>query len=100
MMRLIVRRRPSPSMAVALLALGIALGGTGYAAITLPSNSVGRKQLKRDAVTSVKVKDASLSAQDFAAGQIPRGPKATAGPRATRARRAKPACRDRLASRT
>lgn len=70
-------RRPSPEMMVALLALSIALGGTSYAAITLPANSVGAKQLKRSAVTSAKVRDFSLSAKDFAPGQIPKGP---AGP--------------------
>jgi hypothetical protein len=42
--------RPSPSMVVALIALVIALGGTGYAAVTLPRNSVGTEQLKRGAV--------------------------------------------------
>ena len=34
--------RPSPSMAVALIALFVALGGTGYAVTKLPSKSVGR----------------------------------------------------------
>ena len=43
--------RPSPAMVVACLALGIALAGTSYAAIKLPANSVGAKQLKRNAVT-------------------------------------------------
>jgi hypothetical protein len=32
---------------IALLALFIALGGTSYAAISLPANSVGAKQLKK-----------------------------------------------------
>ena len=32
---------PSPALAVALLALFVALGGTGYAALKLPNNSVG-----------------------------------------------------------
>ena len=31
----------SPAMGVALLALFVALGGTGYAAIVLPADSVG-----------------------------------------------------------
>jgi hypothetical protein len=41
------RRLPSPALAVALLALFVALGGTGYAAVTLQKNSVGSKQLRR-----------------------------------------------------
>jgi hypothetical protein len=72
--------RPSPSMVVALLALTVALGGTSYAAIKLPKNSVGSKQLKKNAVTGAKVKDRSLFANDFAAGQLPRGPKGDTGP--------------------
>jgi hypothetical protein len=33
-------RRPSPSMAVALIALFVALGGTGYAALTITGKNV------------------------------------------------------------
>src|SRR5829696_5368243 len=40
---------------LALLALFVALGGTSYAAIRLPSNSVGTKQIRRGAVTPSKV---------------------------------------------
>src|SRR4051812_17045762 len=75
-----MKRSISPAMAVALLALSISLGGTGYAAVKLPRNSVGNAQIKRDAVTGEKVKDASLFANDFAPGQIPKGPKGDAGP--------------------
>jgi hypothetical protein len=60
-------------MLVALLALVIALGGAGYAAVSLPRNSVGTTQLKASAVTSAKVKDYSLLAKDFRKGQLPRG---------------------------
>lgn len=74
------RRIVSPSMGVALLALLVALGGTSYAALKLPRNSVGNPQIKRNAVTGDKVQDGSLFANDFAAGQIPKGPKGDAGP--------------------
>jgi len=59
--------------AVGYLALFIALGGTSYAAARLAPNSVGGKQLKSNAVTSPKVKDRSLLAKDFKAGQLPQG---------------------------
>ncbi len=59
---------------VALLALFVALGGTSYAAVSLPRGSVGKRELKTNAVTSAKVKNHSLRAQDFKAGQIPQGP--------------------------
>ena len=61
---------------IGLLALFLALSGTAYAA-TLPRNSVGTAQLKRNAVTSAKVRDGSLLRRDFRAGQLPQGP---AGP--------------------
>jgi Collagen triple helix repeat (20 copies) len=58
---------------VAYLALFVALGGTSYAAVALPTNSVGTKQIRKNAVDSTKVKDGSLKAVDFAAGQLPAG---------------------------
>ena len=68
-------------MVIACIALGVALGGTSVAAIqALPRNSVGTKQLKRNAVTSVKVKNGSLLRADFKSGQIPAGPQGPAGP--------------------
>ena len=64
--------RPSPAMAVALLALFVAIGGVGYAAVKLPKNSVGAAQLKRNAVSSAKVKNRSLIAKDVKVGQFAR----------------------------
>jgi hypothetical protein len=43
------------SNAVSLIALFIALGGSAYAAGVLPANSVGRSQLRANAVTSEKL---------------------------------------------
>jgi hypothetical protein len=71
--------RPSPALAVALVALVVAMGGTSYAAITLPAKSVGTKQLKKGAVTTKKIKDASLQSVDFAPGQLPAGPQGPKG---------------------
>jgi len=68
-------------MVVACLALSISLSGVTYAVATaLPRNSVGAVQLKNNAVNSTKVKNASLRAVDFAAGQIPAGPAGPQGP--------------------
>jgi hypothetical protein len=78
-MRRIGFRRPSPSMMIASVALLVALGGTSYAAIQLPANSVGTKQLKKNAVVSKKVKNRSLKAVDFALGQLPAGPQGLQG---------------------
>ncbi len=51
-----------------------------WAAVTLPANSVGKRQLKRNAVTGEKVADGSLKAKDFTAGQLPAGERGPAGP--------------------
>ena len=53
--------RPSPALIIAVIALIISMGGTGYAAFTLPNNSVGTKQLKNGSVTAAKVKRHSLT---------------------------------------
>lgn len=76
-MRRLVRHRPSPAMIVAMVALFVALSGVSYAALAL--NSVGPKQLRKNAVRSSKVKDGSLKATDFAAGQLPAGPQGPQG---------------------
>jgi hypothetical protein len=54
-------RRPSPSMVVALIALLVALAGTGYAAVHLPRGSVGAKQLKKNAVTKAKIRESAVT---------------------------------------
>jgi Collagen triple helix repeat (20 copies) len=54
-----------------LLALFVALGGTSYAAMTLPANSVGTRQLKGGAVTLSKISDAAQA--DLQGAKGPRG---------------------------
>lgn len=54
-MRSVLRHRPSPALVIACIALAVSLGGTSYAAIKLPKNSVGTKQLKNGAVTRAKI---------------------------------------------
>ena len=59
-MKRILRRLPSPAMVVACIALAVALGGTSYAAIKLPRNSVGTKQLQKNAVVATKLSERSV----------------------------------------
>ena len=59
----------------------VAVGGGAYAAVHLPANSVGTKQLRDNAVVSSKVKNGSLLSIDFEAGQLPRGPTGPPGQR-------------------
>jgi hypothetical protein len=46
---------------VGYLALFVSLGGSSYAAITLPASSVGTKQLRTGAVTSKKIANGSIT---------------------------------------
>ena len=65
---------------IAYVALFVALGGTSYAAASLPKNSVGSRQLKSSSVNSRVVKDKSLKVQDFARGVLQSGPHGPQGP--------------------
>jgi hypothetical protein len=95
-------RPPSAALVVACLALGIALGGTGSAAVlNVPDGSVTTAKIKNGAVTTAKlkndavtvdklaanavtsgqVKNGTLLKEDFKSGQLPAGPPGPAGPR-------------------
>lgn len=82
----VLAHRLSYANVVATLALFVALGGASYAAVQLPRASVGSVQLQRDAVTSEKVRDGSLSARDFSAAERARlkGARGAAGARGAR----------------
>jgi hypothetical protein len=77
---------------IATLALFIALGGSSYAALSLPRNSVGAKQIRAGAVHSSEVKNRSLRVADLSVrarralrGAVgPQGPQGPAGAAAVR----------------
>ena len=76
-----LRTLPAPATVIASVALLLALGGTGVAAVTaLPRNSVGTAQLKANAVTSAKVRNGTLLRADFKPGQLPAGSAGPQGP--------------------
>jgi hypothetical protein len=76
-----MKRHLSYSNVIATIALFLALGGASYAAIKLPANSVGSRQIKDGAVASSDIKNHSIRAGDFKGGlpSGPRGPKGAAG---------------------
>jgi hypothetical protein len=53
-------RRPSPAFVIASLALFISMGGAGYAAVTIPSNSVGSAQLRNNSVSYKKIQPGAV----------------------------------------
>lgn len=71
-MRAILHHRPSPAMVVACIALAAALGGTSYAAVKLPANSVGTKQIRNGAILPADLSKKTVSWLD-AGAPSPRG---------------------------
>jgi hypothetical protein len=61
---------PSPAMVVAVIALVVAMAGTGYAALKLPKNSVGTKQVKKNAITTAKIKKDAVTGAKVKAGSL------------------------------
>jgi hypothetical protein len=79
-----LRAQLSYANVMATIAVFIALGGASYAALKLPKNSVGTKQLKKGAVSLDKIKrsaQTSLKGQQGEKGeQGLQGPKGDQGP--------------------
>src|SRR5579862_7426284 len=66
-------RLPSPALVVSVVALFVALGGTGYAALHLPRNSVGTIQLQNNSVIAPKVRNGTIVGAKLANGAVTAG---------------------------
>ena len=66
----LVRRRPSPAIVISSVALFMSLGGVGYAAISIPNNSVGTNQLKNNAVSYKKIQAGAVGIVRANTGQL------------------------------
>jgi hypothetical protein len=79
----IKNHRPSAAMVVSLIALFVALGGTGYAALLLPKNSVGSGQVINGSLQKADLAKATVSALKGNVGrqgaQGPAGPQGAPG---------------------
>jgi hypothetical protein len=60
-----IRARLTYANVMATLALFIALGGTTYAAASLPHNSVGSSQLRSNAVTASKIRSGAVASSEI-----------------------------------
>ena len=75
-----LRRRLTYANVVSTACLFVVLGGSAYAAASaLTRSSVKSRHIARNAVTSPKVRDRSLLARDFRAGQLPAGARGETG---------------------
>jgi len=66
----LLRRRPSAAMGVAVVALFLAIGGVGYAAVAIPANSISNAMLKNNSVGNIKLRSNSVSYQKIAPGSV------------------------------
>jgi hypothetical protein len=65
-----LRRRPSPAIVISSFALFMSLGGVGYAAISIPNNSVGSAALRNQAVTYTKIRPGAVGIVRANTGQL------------------------------
>src|SRR3954447_25870492 len=77
-----IRNRLTYANVTATLALFIALGGSSYAALSLPRNSVGPAQIRRSAVNSRHIRNGAVHLGDIASStrRALRGNTGTPGP--------------------
>jgi hypothetical protein len=66
----LMSRRPSAAIVISSAALFMSLGGVGYAAISIPNNSVGTAQLKSNAVTNSKIKNNAVTYKKINPGSV------------------------------
>jgi hypothetical protein len=69
-LRSFVRRRPSAPLVVSFVALFVALGGAGWAALRIPANSVGTAQLQNFSVSNTKLRANSVGAAKLSPGAV------------------------------
>lgn len=65
-----IRDRLSYANVMATLAVFIALGGASYAAIRIPANSVGSRQVKDNSVRGKDIKDGAVGIKELKAGSV------------------------------
>jgi len=74
-----LRKRLSFANVTSMLALFVALGGTSYAAITLPANSVGRTQIRTSGVGQSEVAANAVGRSEIRRSGVGRSEIATGG---------------------
>ncbi len=68
-----IRSHLSFANLVSLIALFVALGGTTYAAVTLPKNSVGARQIKKNGVRAAEINRNAVGASELRSNAVASG---------------------------
>jgi hypothetical protein len=61
-----LKTRPTPALVVAFIALFVAMGGFGYAAVKMKPNSVKARNIRNGAVTTDKIADGAVTTPKLA----------------------------------
>jgi hypothetical protein len=69
-LRSLLRRQLSAPMIVSTVALFVALGGVGWAAVSLPANSVGTAQLRNNSVRGSKIPPLAVGFRKIQLGAV------------------------------
>jgi len=69
-LRSLLRRQLSAPMIVSTVALFVALGGVGWAAVSLPANSVGTAQLRNNSVRGSKIPPLAVGFRKIQVGAV------------------------------
>jgi len=79
-------RRPSPALAISLIALFVAMGGTSYGLARnsidsreIRNNDVRSSDIRNNDIRSKDVRNGALLSKDFKAGQLPAGAQGATG---------------------
>ena len=69
-LRSLTHRRPSAAIVISSAALFMSLGGVGYAAVSIPNNSVGTNQIRNNAVSYKKIQPDAVGRVRLANGGV------------------------------
>jgi hypothetical protein len=69
-LRSLLRRQVSAPMIISTVALFVALGGVGWAAVSLPASSVGTAQLRNNSVTGSKIPPLAVGFRKIQLGAV------------------------------
>lgn len=69
-LRSLLSRRPSAAIVISVTALFMSMGGVGYAAISIPNNSVNTAQIRNNAVTNSKIRNNAVTFKKILPGSV------------------------------
>jgi hypothetical protein len=75
-----IKKRPTPALLLAVIALFAAMGGFGYAAVKMKPNSVRTRNIRDGAITTRKIADGAVTRSKLAPDALPPNATGAANP--------------------